>query len=309
MKKAHVILVILTMLLNCIFLQANGENKGNTKVILLGTGTPLPNPKHSGSSIAIVVNDTPYIVDFGPGLIRRAAELSPEYGGKIKAMSAKNFKKVFLTHLHSDHTAGYPDLILTPWVTGRDEPLVIYGPTGTERLTNNLLEAYRDDIDYRLYSGEPINDKGRNVVVHEIQGEGVIYKDNNVTVEAFPVKHGTWPNAYGFRFTTPDKVVVISGDTRPCDNIKKYAEGADILIHEVYSQDKFNKANDYWKRYFLSNHTSTLELADMASKTKPKLLILYHILALGSTDDELLKEINTKYKGKVIIGADLAVFD
>jgi ribonuclease BN (tRNA processing enzyme) len=115
MKKTHVILIIFAMLLNCIFLQASEENKGNTKVILLGTGIPLPDPKHSGPSVAIVVNDTPYIVDFGPGLIRKAAELSPEYGGNIKAMSAKNFKKAFLTHLHSDHTAGYPDLILTPW--------------------------------------------------------------------------------------------------------------------------------------------------------------------------------------------------
>jgi len=201
--------------------------------ISVAAGTPNPDPNHSGCSVAIVVNDTPYIIDFGPGLIRKAAALSPRYGGRIRGLEVKRIKRAFLTHLHSDHTTGYPDLILTPWVMGRDEPLEVYGPEGIVEMTANILEAYREDIRYRLYGLEPANDRGWRVNAHAIK-EGVVYKDANVKAEAFPVRHGSWPNAFGFRFTTPDKVIVISGDTRPCDNIVKYGKGADILIHEVY---------------------------------------------------------------------------
>lgn len=309
MKKLHFILILLIMALSCSILPADEVSKGNTKVILLGTGTPNPEPKRSGPAVAIVVNDTPYLVDFGPGVIRRAAALSPEYGGNIKAMSVQNFKKAFLTHLHSDHTAGFPDLLLTSWVAGRDAPLEVYGPSGTKELTKDVSKAYRADIDYRIYDGEPINYQGCKVILHEFEGESVIYKDDNVNVEAFPVKHGTWPNAYGFRFTTPDKVIVLSGDTRPCENILKYSEGADILVHEVYSQAGFEKKDAFWKFYHKANHTSTGEVGELASKAKPKLVILYHILSWGSTDEELLQEIAQKYKGKVIVGTDLNVFD
>ena len=122
-----------------------------TKVVFLGTGTPNPDPQHSGNSVAVVVNDTPYIIDFGPGLIRKAAALSPSYGGKIRGLETENIKRAFLTHLHSDHTTGYPDLILTPWVMGRDEPLEVYGPEGIKNMTKHILEAYKEDIRIRLY--------------------------------------------------------------------------------------------------------------------------------------------------------------
>ncbi len=131
-----------------------------TKIVILGTGTPNPDPVRSGNSLAIVVKDTPYIIDFGPGLIRRAAAMSPRYGGKIKGLSVKNIKRAFLTHLHSDHTTGYPDLILTPWVMGRDEPLEVYGPEGIAKMTKHILAAYKEDINIRLYGIEPANNQG-----------------------------------------------------------------------------------------------------------------------------------------------------
>ena len=111
--------------------QRDFSDSGMTKLVLLGTGNPNPSPDQSGCALAIVVNDVPYVVDFGPGLIRRAAALSPRYGGNIEGLDVKHIKRAFLTHLHSDHTTGYPDLILTPWVMGRDEPLEVYGPSGT----------------------------------------------------------------------------------------------------------------------------------------------------------------------------------
>jgi len=204
-----------------------------TKVILLGTGNPNPDPKHLGCSLIILVEETPYIVDFGAGLVRQAASLTPEYGGNLEELEIKNLSTAFLTHMHSDHTIGYADLILTPWVMGRDTPLEVYGPDGIAKMTKHILKAYQDDIKYRLYGLEPANNIGWRVNTYEIE-EGVIYEDEKVKVEAFLVKHGTWPNAYGFRFTTPDKVIVISGDTAPCENMSKFGHGADILIHEVY---------------------------------------------------------------------------
>lgn len=211
----------------------NGSTQ--TKVVLLGTGTPNPDPDHAGSSVAILVDDKAYLIDFGSGVVRQAAKMSPQYGGDFLQLEAKNLKIAFLTHLHSDHTIGFPDLLLTPWVLERDEPLEVYGPVGTKNLTENILEAYKADIDYRLNGLEPANENGWKVNTHEFTEDGVIYRDSLVKVEAFKVVHGTCTNAFGYRFTTPNKTIVISGDTRPCDNILKYSMGADILIHEVYS--------------------------------------------------------------------------
>jgi len=288
--------------------QRDLSNSEITKVVMLGTGNPNPSPSQSGCSVAIIVNDTPYIVDFGPGVVRQAAAMSPRYGGKIKGLDVKNIKHAFLTHLHSDHTTGYADLILTPWVMGRDEPLEVYGPEGINDMTKNILKAYEEDIRYRLYGYEPANNQGWRVNSHEFTDEGIIYKDENVIVEAFPVPHGTWPNSWGFRFTTPDKVIVMSGDSSPSEKIIEYAKGADILIHEVYYKKSYDRKNEFWRTYHSRNHTSTIELAKIAKQAKPKLVILYHILFWGATDEEILNEIATGYKGKVMVGKDLDLY-
>jgi len=280
-----------------------------TKVVLLGTGTPNPDPDHSGCCVAVVVGNKSYIVDFGPGLIRQAAAMSPRYGGKIEALQPKDITTAFLTHLHSDHTTGYPDLILTPWVMGRDKPLQVYGPEGIKKMTEHILEAYREDISYRLYGAEPANNQGWRVNVHEFLDDGLIYSDSLVKVEAFHVPHGSWPNAFGFRFTTPDKVVVISGDTAPCENILKYAQNADILVHEVYSKKGFDTKNEFWKNYHKQNHTSTVELGEIAQKLNIKKLVLYHLLPWGSTDQEMIDEISRSFKGEIIVGKDLMVVE
>ena len=279
-----------------------------TQVVMLGSGNPNPDPHQSGCSIAIVVNDVPYIVDFGPGLVRQAAALSPRYGGHVKGLATKNLKHAFLTHLHSDHTTGYPDLILTPWVMGRNQPLEVYGPKGTKKMTKHILKAYKADIRYRLDGEEPANDIGWRVNSYEFTKEGVIYHDSNVTVEAFPVDHGSWPNAWGFRFTTPDRVIVLSGDTRPCDKVIEYATGADILIHEVYYQKGWEQKSPEWKTYHRHHHTSTIEVGEIASKAQPKLVILYHVLEWGGTKYEILEEVSTVYDGKVVVGRDLEVY-
>lgn len=279
-----------------------------TKLVLLGTGNPNPSPDQSGCALALVVRDTPYIIDFGPGLVRRSASMTPRYGGDISGLETHKLKRAFLTHLHSDHTAGYADLILTPWVMGRDEAMEVYGPVGIGHMTDHILEAYQEDIRYRVYGDEPTNDEGWRVNWHEFKKEGEIYRDSNIVVEAFPVIHGSWPNAWGFRFTTPDRVIVVSGDCKPSPRLVEYAKGADILVHEVYSQAGYETKSPDWKAYHQVHHSSTLELAEIAKKTLPGKVVLYHILFWGSSEDELLKEIRTVYSGEVIVGKDLDIF-
>jgi ribonuclease Z len=147
-----------------------------TKLIVLGSGTPNPDPNRAGSAYAVVVNETPYLIDFGPGIIRRAASLSPPWGGKIEAMTVKNFEHAFLTHIHSDHSAGLADLLLTPWVMGRDSKLNLYGPSGLEQMASSILEAFEDDINYRINGTQPSNDVGYKFNFNLLT-EGVVYKD------------------------------------------------------------------------------------------------------------------------------------
>ena len=275
-----------------------------TKVVLLGTGTPNADPDRSGPAVAILVNDTPYIVDCGPGVVRRAAGA---VRNGIKGLEPVNLKTVFITHLHSDHTAGMADLILTPWTLERKQPLNVYGPRGIKAMTGHLLAAYREDIYMRLYGGEPSNKTGYRVRAHEIE-PGVVYKDTNVTVKAFAVRHGSWKEAFGYRFETADRTIVISGDCRPSASVTENCNGCDVLIHEVYSMAGFLKRPVAWQRYHSRFHTSSTELAEIATKANPGLLILYHQLFWGTTENELLSEIQQAYKGKVVSGRDLDVY-
>lgn len=283
---------------------SNTGGKGVTQIVLLGTGTPNPDPDRSGPALAIVVNDTPYLIDCGPGIVRRAAKAAQS---GIDGLKVDKLTRLFVTHLHSDHTAGYSDLIFTPWVLERDEPLEVYGPKGIGEMTEHILAAYQQDIKVRLEGLEPANDSGYRVNTHDIK-PGIIYQDSNVTVEAFAVQHGAWPEAYGFVFTTPDRKIVISGDTVPSETVVEKCDGCDILIHEVYSAVRFEKRSQIWKDYHSSSHTSTYELAELASRAKPELLILYHQLYWGASDEDLLLEVTDRYDGKVVSGKDLDVF-
>jgi ribonuclease BN (tRNA processing enzyme) len=274
-----------------------------SQVVLLGTGTPNANPERSGPSVAVVVNGTPYIVDFGPGVVRRA---TAAYQAGVAGLEVSRLQRAFLTHLHSDHTAGYPDLIFTPWVLGREEPLEVYGPPGLRSMTEHLLAAYREDVRERVDGLEPVNHTGHRVIVTEIE-PGPFYRDQNVSVEAFPVRHGSWP-AYGYKFTAPDRTIVVSGDTGPCESCVEAARGCDVLIHEVYSAAGLEKRLPAWRKYHSSVHTSSYELARIASRAKPGLLILHHQLFHGVSEEELLVEVRERYGGEVVSGKDLDVY-
>jgi ribonuclease BN (tRNA processing enzyme) len=273
------------------------------RAVLLGTGTPNAEPDRSGPSVAIVVGDIPYIVDCGPGVVRRATA-AQEAG--IEALEPRKLRRLFLTHLHSDHTAGYPDLILTPWVLDRKKPLEVYGPPGTRAMTEHILAAYKEDIRDRVSGLEPIGAEGYLVQAHEIE-PGVVYQDGKVTVEAFPVVHGSLPS-FGFQFETPERTIVLSGDTAPTEAVVEAARGCEVLVHEVYSASRFERLPPAWRDYHSSMHTSTRELAGIASQARPELLVLYHQLFWGQPEEELLSEIRQGYDGEVVSGRDLEVY-
>ena len=281
----------------------NAQNS-DTKLVLLGTGSPFADPTKSGPSLAIVVNNTSYLVDCGPGVVRRAAEAS-KLG--FPSLEAAQLKTLFITHLHSDHTIGLADIILTPAVLDRNAPISIYGPVGSKKMTDDLMSAYKEDIAIRINGLEKGDAIAYQVYTNEIK-EGQIYKDSNLTVTAFNVQHGQWDNAFGFVFQTKDKKIVISGDCTYSENLIKYAKDCDILVHEVYSDAGLKKRTQRWQDYHSTFHTSTYQLADIANKVKPKLLILNHQLTFGTSLQSLLDELRLKYAGPVVNGADLDVF-
>ena len=267
-------------------------------VVFLGTGMPRPDPTRQGPSLAVVANGKAYIVDAGTGLVRQA---SAAYARGISALQPNLLDTAFLTHLHSDHTLGLPDLILTPWVMRRSVPLRLYGPTGTQAMVNHIEQAYAQDIDIRIHGLEHNTSTGHQVDVHEIQ-PGVIYQDENVKVTAFAVQHGSWKEALGYRFDADGKSIVISGDTRPTESIIHACNGCDVLIHEVYSGEFGESA------YFSSFHTSAFELGDIAAKAKPKLLIVTHYVGGAKPNPaQMIQEIQQKFHGPVMVANDLDV--
>ena len=289
-----------------------------TKLVLLGTGTPNACPDASGPSSAVVVGDRAYLVDFGPGVVRQAAKA---YRNGIDALRPDRLVTAFCTHLHTDHTAGYPDLIFTPWVLERKEPLRVFGPKGIRDMTEHLLKAYKVDIDFRINGFEKANEVGYRVETQEITS-GVIYRDDRVTVEAFPVSHGTL-ESYGFKFTTPDRMILISGDTATLEIVAEKALGCDILLHEVEYTAGLAAREPKWQKYHREVHTLSVDLAEIAKKARPKLLVTYHRIyhmeiqdntvdvgaEMARRNEAILEEIrNAGYEGPVVNGMDLDVF-
>ena len=296
-------LVLVAALLTCAVLHAQSESR--LRVVMLGTGTPNADPDRDGPSVAVVVDDVSYLVDFGVGVVRRAA--AAERAG-IKALGATNLTRAFATHLHSDHTLGLADLILTPWILERPTPLTLYGPRGLRAMADHLVAAYSDDIRIRTRGGEPKHQHDpRQVIVHEI-APGIVYRDERVTVTAFAVPHGSWERAFGYRFDTPDRTIVISGDTGPESHIEEQCRRCDVLVHEVYSEAGFAKRPREWQAYHARYHTSTRQLAAIATRAQPGLLVLYHQLIWSSTEEELLQEVRAAYGGRVVSAHDLDVY-
>jgi ribonuclease BN (tRNA processing enzyme) len=236
----------------------------------------------------------------------RRAEQARRAG--IEALTAQRTGIVFLTHLHSDHTIGLPDVIHTGWVAGRKDPLRLFGPPGTVEMARHLTEAYAADIENRRTGLQPHSEEGWKVAARDV-GPGVVYRDSNVTVTAFAVPHANWAHALGYRFDAGDRSIVVSGDTRASDAVVTACNGCDVLIHEVYSVKGFRSRTADWQRYHANAHTSSTELAALATRARPKLLLLYHqMLWGGATEEDLMREIRAGYAGRVESAQDLRIY-
>lgn len=273
---------------------------GGTEVVLLGTGTPYPNPERQGPATAVVAGERVFLFDAGAGVMRQM---------RAAGLPINGVEAFFVTHLHSDHTLGYPDLILTSWLMRRRTALQAYGPPGLQRMTNHLLAAWDEDIRNRIEGLEREPPEGYQVEVHET-GPGIAYDSAGMRVTAFPVSHGNWASAYGYRLDAPDRSIVISGDTRPSEALLEAARGVDVLIHETYPAERVapedRPGGDLWPQYMREFHTSALELGRIAAECRPKLLLLTHIVWMGGTKEEIVAAIRAGgYNGPVVIGEDL----
>jgi len=280
---------------------APAEAREHTVIVMLGTGTPRPLPEASGPATAVVVGGRVFLVDAGVGVERRLAAAGLPVDGVTAA---------FITHLHSDHVLGLPDLIFTSWVMGRTRPFPVYGPHGLARMTEHLYQAFSEDIRIRTEGLEHESRDGYRIEVREI-GPSVVYDSGGVRVTAFRVNHGEWREAYGYRFDGPDRSIVLSGDTRPSEELVRMATGVDVLIHEVQPSDSTrhpgNRSATEWARYVREYHTTALQLGELAARARPKLLIVYHN-GRRAAADQILADIRRSFSGPVTIAADLQRF-
>jgi ribonuclease BN (tRNA processing enzyme) len=247
---------------------------------------------------------------------------TPAYGGKIAALEPKNLTRLFLTHLHFDHTEGLSEFMLAPWIYYREGPLQVYGPPGTEDVVRRLTEAYTKDIDLQMFGLEQLDATGYVIRAKDVL-PGEVYKDNNVRITGFQNHHGTWDYTYGYRVVTSkpdgtvDRTIVLSGDTSLFDGMEDNYAGADILFHEAYSFDP--KTNPYDAKapvtvlYMNAFHTSTEQLAGVLKNVNPKVTVLYHYVTFtpwNATDQERgVKEIKSfGYNGLVVQSQDADIF-
>jgi ribonuclease Z len=267
------------------------------EVILLGTGYPRPDPNRAGASTAIVAGDKWFVVDAGRGTTMRIAGTDLKYA---------NMRAVFLTHFHSDHIAGLPDLFDTSWQFGRKSvPLALYGPPGTKRLSKAMLAFFKDDIHYRRDLLEKHPAAGATIVTHIVR-EGVVYDDGDVRVTAFRVDHRPVENAFGYRFESGGETIVVSGDTRPDPNLVKFAKGADVLVMEAYLPEHFLKVDTPEVAARLMHyHTSAEEAGEIARDAGVKKLVLTHLIP-GDADETFRERAAKAFKGEIVVGKDLA---
>ncbi len=279
--------------------------KSGTRLILLGTGGgPHQNRMRSQSSWVVLVNDVPYVVDCGEGVARQLA---------FANVSLQNLRYIFITHHHSDHNLDYGNLIYNAWVSGFKGRIDSYGPPPLEKMTRLYFEMNAYDINIR------IPDEGRrpltqNIFVHEFSQEGVVLQNESVKVTAALVHHPPVEPSFAYRFDTPDRSIVFSGDNTPCENLVKLAQGADVLVHEVLHKPSLTRTmarvghSEKLLEHIVGAHTTHVDVGRVAKAAGVKTLVLTHFVP---SDDSLLTDeiwiggAKTHFNGEVIAGKDL----
>jgi ribonuclease BN (tRNA processing enzyme) len=283
-----------------VFAGTTRDTASVTRLIVLGSGTPVPDPERAGPAFAVTYGTRTFLFDAGAGVMRRVAEA----GLPIDGMTA-----LFLTHLHSDHTLGLPDIIQTTWVMGRATPMPVIGPPGTSAMVGHLQAAWVEDIVVRTEGLEQGRRGGHRVSVQETTG-GVVYDSAGIRVRAIPVSHGSWNHAFAFRIDTPDRSIVLGGDTAPSRALEEAARGVDLLVHEVYDSKRVTTENraggERWPQYLREYHTSDEELGAIAARARPGQLILVHVLRMGGTMEEVMAGVRRGgFNGILTVAKDL----
>ena len=276
-----------------------------TRIVMLGTGTPVPDAHRAGSSVAIIHKGQAYLFDIGAGAIHNA--ITARYKYDIPSLYPSQICCVFLTHMHSDHTMDYAELAATLWWRSR-APLSAWGPVGLEQMTTGMYEMMAPDTALRTGGSQPVQNSANNrIKVTEIE-EGIVFQKDDLTVEAFAVNHGKIKPAFGYRITTDERSIVVSGDTAYSEKLLEKARGADILFHEVISDSGLAGQTEFWQNYHKSSHTPASVLGRLASEAKPGLLVLYHGLFYGVPEAVIVDEVKATYNGEVVLADDLDVF-
>jgi len=267
------------------------------KVTLLGTGNPRPVLSRFGPSTLVEAGKEKLIFDCGRGATQRLYQLKIPF---------REITGLFLTHLHSDHTVGIPDLWLTGWVMGRDTPLHVWGPEETKAMMQHLEEAYAFDIHIRRDVDTKLPGAGAEVIAHDI-AEGVVYENAGVKVTAFLVNHGEIKPAFGYRINYSGHSVTLSGDTRPSENLVKFAQGTDVLIHEVIDAEAYGDVNKSdtpeQARKILAHHTTAEQAGTIFTRVKPRLAVYSHIVPPDAPT--IVPQTRKTYSGPLEVGEDL----
>jgi ribonuclease Z len=270
------------------------------QVTLLGTGTPVPAMNRFGPSILVEAGDQKFLFDAGRGALQRLAQLKVRW---------QDVDGVLLTHLHSDHVVGFPDLWLTGWLVGpgRDRPLSVWGPRGTKKMMSHLEQAYDFDIRIRLYDDRPPPD-GVVILAEDIE-EGVVFEKGGLKITAFQVDHAPIRPAFGYRVDYEGRSIVLSGDTRVSENLIRHAQGVDLLIHEVASPESFQRAGTRpdRARSVIAHHVTPEQAGEVFARTNPKLAVYSHIVQPDAGEQDLVPPTRKAYSGPLEVGEDLMV--
>jgi len=276
---------------------AGPAHSQNLEVTLLGTGYPRPVMERFGPSILIEAGKEKLLFDCGRGVTQRLYQLKVPFG-EVTAL--------FLTHLHSDHIVGIPDVYLTGWLLGRTTPLRVWGPTGTAEMMSHLEQAYQFDIQTRRDVDEKLPGQGAVVVAKDIE-QGVVYQNNDLRVTAFAVDHSPVKPAFGYRVDYAGHSVVLSGDTRYSENLIHFSQGADILIHEVIDPEAYLAGDRLFspemKQKVIAHHTNPEQAGTIFNKVKPKLAVYSHIVPFNAPD--LVAHTRKTYPRPLEVGEDL----
>lgn len=264
------------------------------RVHLLGTGSPLPQTFRFGPSTLVEAGGKKYLFDAGRGVIQRLYSLGIPFG---------EVDKLFLTHLHSDHTIGVPDLYLTGWVRGRKLPLRVWGPEGSARMMTELAKAFDYDIKVRL-------DQNPGSEVNAVDvGPGVVYEQDGVKITAFAVDHPPLESSFGYRIEYLGRSVVLSGDTRYNEEVIRQAKGADLIVHEVAAaSDELMKTSPMIPK-IVAKHTLPEEAGKVFTQAGVRMAVYSHIVLFDVSEKELEARTRKTYSGPLVIGQDLMTFD